>query len=256
MLKRYFIIPDVHFPYECKPAMASMFYFLRDFKPDVVVQLGDLVDFYALSSYSKDPNRLLTIQDELDMANNFWKKVKQICPKADLYMKSGNHEDRFQKVLWTKPELSPIKSLKLSNLLGCDDYGVTFVESHQKLVFEDVLQITHGKYISANSGSSALKELTARRMSGVSGHVHRAGKVIDPKNGKNYSWVESGYLGERVEGFEFMGDLDTNWMKAVTVGYIYDNDGLEVKLDLVEADSKNCFLYNDKLYTPKGILTF
>jgi len=257
-VKKFFFFPDIHFPYHNQKALKSAMNFMEDFKPDVVVQLGDLVDFYALSTYSKDPSRLLTLQQELDLANDFWREVRLRCPDAELYMKEGNHEERLQKTIYSKPELSPIAALDLKCLLGLNKYGVSFYRTHERLCFNNCLLVTHGKYVRGKPGASAMAELETRWISGISGHTHRAAKVIDCKNGKYYTWVESGFLGDRAEGFEFMGDVNPNWRNAVTVGYLWhkNNDkkkAREVKFDLVETDSQGNFIYNGKFYTPNGI---
>lgn len=256
IFERYFFLPDIHFPYQDNKALKAAFYFLKDFAPDVVVQLGDLLDCYALSTFSKDASRLLSFENELELGKNFWKKVRQLCPNSDLYMLEGNHEERLQKTLNSKvPELSDLKALKLEKLLDLGEYKVTFKRRHERLTFHDIFDCSHGFSVAAKSGMTAHKELDKRMISGISGHTHRAGKIFVSKNNKDYFWVESGFLGSTKAGFEFMGAIPPDWQKAVSVGYMWQFQGeWNVKIDLVEADKYGNFFYDGKLYTENGIL--
>lgn len=49
------VVSDIHFPYEDKSAVAAFIEEVRLRKPDVIVLNGDLLDFYKLSKFSKDP---------------------------------------------------------------------------------------------------------------------------------------------------------------------------------------------------------
>ena len=52
------IVPDVHVPYHDKRAWELMLAVGKDLKPQVLVSLGDMMDFYSVSSHSKNPNRV------------------------------------------------------------------------------------------------------------------------------------------------------------------------------------------------------
>ena len=253
-LEKYLIIPDVHLPFHDKLTLNSVYNLAKDLQPDIIVQLGDLIDCYALSNYSKDPNRLLTFQKEIDLAINFWKKLHQICPNSQKYYKLGNHERRFQNILYSNPQLSPLKALNLASLMDLDKYEVKMYDEHEKLIFNDKLVITHGTYVSGISGQSAMKEMNNRRQFGVSGHVHRAGKVFDTKGDGCCCWVESGFLGDLEAGFEFMGDKSVNWQQSITVASMWKKDDVwDCQLDLLEAHD-HCFLYNNKMYCPAAVI--
>lgn len=259
-VETYLIISDVHFPYQDKLTLNSVYNFALDFQPNVIVQLGDLIDCYALSKYSKDPTRLLQFQKEIDLAANFWKKLDHICPSAQKFYKLGNHERRYQELLRANPELSPLRALNLANLMNLEKYNVKLYGENDLLLFNDKLIVTHGTFISQLSGGSALKELVSRgrKYYGVSGHCHRAGKIFDTKMDGCAGWVESGFLGDLGEGFEFVGDKTPNWQQAICVAKMWKWDNEETsdwncQLDLLEAHD-HCFIYGDKVFSPNGIV--
>jgi UDP-2,3-diacylglucosamine pyrophosphatase LpxH len=100
-------INDLHIPFHDKKALEVFNLFLKDFKPDQLVIAGDLLDFYQLSSFDKDPMRRFTIQDEIDVCYEVLKEFKELCP--NIHFIKGNHEDRLRRFLWKNPSLASIK---------------------------------------------------------------------------------------------------------------------------------------------------
>lgn len=81
---------DVHFPYEDPKALALVDQFLDDFKPDHIYLIGDIVDFYPLSTFDRDPSRLLSLQEEINKATSWMKGLRERNPKAKIYYRDGN----------------------------------------------------------------------------------------------------------------------------------------------------------------------
>lgn len=50
------VIPDIHAPYEHPDMLAFLHAVQKAFKPDLVVQLGDELDYHAMSFHDSDPN--------------------------------------------------------------------------------------------------------------------------------------------------------------------------------------------------------
>jgi len=57
-------------------------------EPDTIFINGDLVDFYAISRFNKDPERELKLQEELDEAVNVLRQIKKPThrPESALYV--------------------------------------------------------------------------------------------------------------------------------------------------------------------------
>src|SRR5690349_8823634 len=98
-LKRLWFYPDVHAPFHRQEAWDIVVKAQRDFKPDIVVTLGDFVDFFNISRWSKDPQRVLTLADEVRTAQQMLDEVVETTPAARRIYLGGNHEDRLQRYL-------------------------------------------------------------------------------------------------------------------------------------------------------------
>jgi UDP-2,3-diacylglucosamine pyrophosphatase LpxH len=85
-------IPDIHCPYQDNVALEALYSFMKWWKPDKVIILGDLVDFYALSSFNKSPKRALQLQKELDQGVQVLKDIRDRAPKAEMHFLKGNKE--------------------------------------------------------------------------------------------------------------------------------------------------------------------
>lgn len=110
---KVFIIADAHFPFHSKKAYEKVMAALKKEKPDAVVQIGDLLDQYVFSKYSRSSK--VTVQDDikkgLSLAAQMWKDISKALPKAKLYQILGNHDMRMSKrVSELLPELSEVFS--------------------------------------------------------------------------------------------------------------------------------------------------
>ena len=69
--------------------IVDLYKFLADFQPDQIVIAGDMLDFYELSSFDKDPKRKFCIQDEIDKCYDFLKELKEYC--KEIHFIKGNN---------------------------------------------------------------------------------------------------------------------------------------------------------------------
>jgi UDP-2,3-diacylglucosamine pyrophosphatase LpxH len=101
-MKTVLICPDVHIPYEHEAAVKCLVRVCKAIQPDYFVCLGDLLDFYQLSRFDKDPGRKTTVSDDCDLARRWFYKVDAALPlKCEKVFIEGNHENRLQKWIWS-----------------------------------------------------------------------------------------------------------------------------------------------------------
>lgn len=171
------VINDVHVPYHDSIAMKLACKVLTWWQPDILVYNGDLMDFYNLSRYDRNPGRIYRIQDEIDIFHtDIVAPVNQaVGRKCRKIFVPGNHEARLQKHLWQHPELYGIRDLTLPNLLKLSNYNIEYAD--YSVQFGDVLEVSHGTRVNKWAGMSAKAEQELRRysMSTITGHVHRSG---------------------------------------------------------------------------------
>ena len=74
------VVSDIHFPYEDKSAVAAFVKEVSLKRPDVIVLNGDLLDFYKLSKFSKDP-AWKNPEEEIEMCKTFLKKLRKEAGK-------------------------------------------------------------------------------------------------------------------------------------------------------------------------------
>jgi predicted phosphodiesterase len=167
---------------------------LADLQPDTVILNGDVVDFYSISSFLKDPARKLGLQDELDQTKVYLAKVRAAVPDAEIRYTTGNHETRLTRYLLSNAKaLSGLRCLDLGELLDLPTQDIR-LHGTEGFKLNRNLVITHGSRISRHAGSTARMEFDAHLMSGVSGHTHRVGRYDVSGLGGNYSWIEQGCL--------------------------------------------------------------
>jgi len=66
------VISDLHIPYHHKDSFAFLKEIKKQFKIDFVVNIGDLLDFHAISFHETNPD-LPSAGDELTLAKNYIK---------------------------------------------------------------------------------------------------------------------------------------------------------------------------------------
>lgn len=109
------VISDTHFPFHSKSAYKKLMKTIKAEKPTHIVQVGDLLDQYVFSKYTRSMSITVDqdIRNGLKMANKMWKEAQKIVPKAKCYQLLGNHDIRFLKRIAERlPELSELVNLK------------------------------------------------------------------------------------------------------------------------------------------------
>ena len=108
------IISDVHLPYHDLPALTAALQASKKAKCDTLIILGDLLDFYQLSRFLKDP-RQRSVAEEIEQAKEFLRVCKNMV--ARVIWKYGNHDERFDHYLLNKaPELLDVPGVSLPEI--------------------------------------------------------------------------------------------------------------------------------------------
>ncbi len=173
-------ITDEHFPFHDEPARQVALKIVQEYNPEVLICGSDGIDFYQLSHFDKNPERVkLGIQAEIDLWKKGMKDWKSAAPKAKIQYLLGNHEDRLRKYLWKHPDLFDLEALKIENLLDFAKFGIKNKDLTE-LIFFDRLVVKHGEYVRKGAGVSAKAELEKERfsISILTGHSHRGGSIL------------------------------------------------------------------------------
>lgn len=142
-VKLWLVAGDIHIPFHDEAALTLMFEYAKNIGVDGVIFLGDLIDCYQLSKFSKDP-RQRRFKEEIQMTQDFLKYTKQALKPKRIIYKIGNHEERYDHYLMLKaPEIFDIPGCSLPEILGLDDLGVEVVPSRDWIKHYK-LNILHG----------------------------------------------------------------------------------------------------------------
>lgn len=105
---------DNHYPLNDPRVEAAKIAFIRDVRPDLHVNAGDQYDLHHLSSFPKEPARLLDydarLQAEFDAAQPYWREISRIVPESHLIL--GNHEERLARLVKLNIGLFDLRALQ------------------------------------------------------------------------------------------------------------------------------------------------
>jgi hypothetical protein len=172
---------DEHRPFQDDRAVHVALKIVSDFNPDVLILGSDGMDFYNISKFNKNPERVKTgLQDEIDQWQAGVRDWSSAAPSARKLYLIGNHEERWRTWLWYHPEIHDLNALKYENLLELAKLGIEWdprPSGNLEHTFFNRLVIRHGRFVRKWSGMSAKAELEADRysISSISGHTHRGG---------------------------------------------------------------------------------
>ncbi len=68
-MKTYLIVSDIHVPFHCPKYIKLITKLIKELNPDGICQLGDALDAFQISTYSKDPSRRNLIVDDIDISD-------------------------------------------------------------------------------------------------------------------------------------------------------------------------------------------
>ena len=191
MKNKFVVLSDIHFPYQDDKALKAVYKFLEQHPVDTIILNGDILDFYDVSSFDKDPARINSLQKEIDMANKFFSQLRKRHSGRMIFI-GGNHDaDRLERYLKKHPELYSLNVLKIDRILNLNEYNIEFYRDEFRL---GTLKVIHGDIVRKFSGYTARAELEKHDCSGISGHVHRLAIYYKRTPTRDLMWAESGCL--------------------------------------------------------------
>ena len=173
------ILSDIHFPYHDPRAIEVALDWGVEHGINTILLNGDILDFYQLSKFIKDPS-VKNIRDEIEVAKQFFKGLNEQLPNVKVFYKMGNHEERFENYLKAKaPELFHIDEFRLDVILHLREYGIEYIGDKRK-VMAGKLPILHGHEVSFSSSVNPARGLYLKtKESAVCSHLHRTSEHSD-----------------------------------------------------------------------------
>lgn len=191
--KTVIAIPDMHLPWVDWKKVDHIYDYIQDSKADVIIQLGDLFDQFSYSKFARTHDLMTPkeeIQEAKEGANNFWKTVHRLKPKAEKIQLMGNHDVRLlSRACERYPEIASFLS-KMSDDLYKFPNVKTIPDARDGIIIEDVLYV-HGFLTQLGS------HMKHFGMNVVHGHTHRAGTIYINYMGKVLWEHDSGYVADK-----------------------------------------------------------
>lgn len=98
--------PDTHVPNQDQRAVNAAIEFLSDYKPDMVMVMGDFLDCAPLSHWPQDDLKPRRIVPEAQEGRKLLKRIAEASKAEHLVFLTGNHEDWVRQAMVAKmPEL-------------------------------------------------------------------------------------------------------------------------------------------------------
>ena len=206
---RIAVISDIHWPFHSQRVLDAFYAFIEKHKPEHVIINGDAWDMYSHAKFPRSHN-VFTPKEEQAKARasneEFWKRVKAVCPKAKCYQLLGNHDVRpLKRVLESYPEAEHWVQRMMEELFTFE--GVkTFHDPREELMLPGDICVHHGY----RSKLGDARDYT--RFNAIVGHTHQGGSVFRQLRGEVLWELNSGVAGDpEAKGLTYTPQRITNW---------------------------------------------
>jgi hypothetical protein len=252
-MKRTVVVPDLQVPLHDAHTVANVARFIKAYRPDVVLTLGDEADFTEIGRWSEGKPGWYeqTLADNRDMTVDVLWSLGEYAKEQ--HMIRSNHTDRLFNVIINKiPSFLSLPELKFEKFMKLDELGITYHKNPFKVAgsgFNAILAV-HGDEGSIKP-TPGLTALEASRRAGygiICGHTHRAGF-------SQFSESSAGRIGRILRGWEGGHLMDVkkatytkgtmNWQQAFI---IVEEIGANVQVNIINIEKDGTFIVSGKRY--------
>lgn len=196
-----FIVPDMQIGFYHGPdgelvpthdpdAIDLVLSVIKDNKPDLIVMVGDNLDFPEFGRYRLSPAFAQTTQASIEYTTQLMYRFRLAAPKARIVWLAGNHDERLPLYIMDNagaafglkqgkhPQLpdndTEYPVLSIPHLCRLDLSGVEYLPGYPANDFwiNERLKVIHGKFVKSR-GSTSHKYLDSEKVSVIYGHIHR-----------------------------------------------------------------------------------
>jgi predicted phosphodiesterase len=244
-MERIVVVSDLQIPYHDPRAVYNLIDFIKRYKPDRVVSIGDEIDLPQVSKWEK--GRMGEYAGTIGKDRDATVKILEKLRVTDVIR--SNHTDRlFNYIASYAPGLYGIPELQLENFLRLPELGITYWRKPMPIAPNWVaVHGDHGR-ISQVAGQTALKQALQHGKSLVCGHTHRLGL-------SSVTEASGGIVGRILTGLE-VGNLmnfkaasythgSANWQQGFGLLYV---DGRNVTPVAVPVAKDGSFIVEGKRY--------
>ena len=201
-------VPDLHFPWANQKSLDRLYDVIAEKKPEVVVQLGDLLDQFSHAKFARSYDVIRPdeeVKEGRAAAEAFWKNVRKAAgSKVRMFQLLGNHDARIMKRVYDKyPELASL--VDLSKLYRFPN--VETMDSERSELQIDGVYYIHG-WLTRLGAHCLYYDAPV-----IHGHTHRAGIFYLPRRNRLIYEMDCGFLGdEKARPLAYCPTLSTRWI--------------------------------------------
>ncbi len=184
--KRIGILSDIHVPYHNIASLTAAITYLKKEKIDGLLLNGDSIDCHRLSRFIKDPTKR-NFKQEIDT----FKALFDVFEKqfgCKIYMKIGNHEERYENFLAEKAgELKGIEEFSFENIIKARARGIEIIGEKRVMKLNSLNGIHGHEYIGGITAPVNIARglYLKGKVSAFQGHNHTTSEHTEPDmNGK------------------------------------------------------------------------
>jgi predicted phosphodiesterase len=218
-MKTYLVLPDLHFPFHCPKFVRLATKIIKELNPDGLIQLGDAIDAFQISAYSKDPSRRNLLAEDIEdykLQLNEWSR--HLKSGANIHLLSGNHENRLSKYIANQcrdlhglvPDWKTMLGIELRNKTSKHKWHFHEYTKWDSCKIGDCV-LLHGFYYNQHT---AMTMLSKYKTSVICGHTHRVQYVTD---GVHYA-ATLGHGSNEVETAH--NPVPTGWQQAMALLHV------------------------------------
>lgn len=202
--KKIGLIADIQCPFHDTAALQVAVSYLQQEKIDCLLMNGDVLDFYQLSSFEKDPTKRNFVQERVACVDLLqW--VKNEFPNIPIYYNlDANHEYRYERYMQKKaPEIFSTELFMIEDLLHLHDIGIIPVRGYDH-IRAGRLPIVHGHTIFRGVTSPVSPARTVfmkMKHTCVASHCHKKSEYTwtDMKGETHITWTTACLMSLNVE---------------------------------------------------------
>jgi hypothetical protein len=225
-------ISDLQVPFHDIQAIETAYEYLKSRKVNTIFISGDLVDFYHLSSFQRDPRRR-NFKEEYYAILQMLEHMRHHFPTETIYYATNaNHEKRYEKYMSYKaPELLSLDMFKIEDLFKLASFKIIPIDTDHVMIGK--LPVVHGHTIFVGQTSPASPARTVwmkAKQSAICSHVHQ--------------------VSEYTVRLPFTGELHTCWttgcLMSLNVDYNKDSHNYQHGFAYIETDRDGSYRVENK----------
>lgn len=174
------IIPDIQYPYHDGVVLGKILRVIQDRQPDLIVQIGDGIDFPTVSQWSKGTagEYADTLQEHIDgYRSDVLLPLREAAADSKLVWIEGNHDLRLREFVrkYAAP-LTNLRALEVQSLFGLDDLDVRYERGPYRIATNTLAVHGHesgGYCASASAWDAKFSKRYGSDKNFVFGHTHQ-----------------------------------------------------------------------------------